>query len=162
MQLGMWVKGCWDFPHENRETNNVLESYHCYLKTNFLFDRRKKCSHRMDWLICVLLTNVEPCYWFKEILKKEGFLNNYKKEKQLESSMEKAKRIPDSDCSPHSQMSHDFWVRSQSKVNKQYLITCHHTNFITSDFPWFIRGNICKHAMKVGWFCSDSMASNQL
>ena len=131
MQLGMWVKGYRDFPHANQETNNVVESYHYYLKTNFLSDRRKKCSRRMDWLIYVLLTNVEPCYRFKEILKKEGFLNNYKKEKQLESSMEKEKRIPDSDCSRHSQMSHTFWVRSQSKVNKQYLVTCHRTNSIT-------------------------------
>ena len=76
--------------------------------------------------------------------------------------MEKEKRIPYSDCSPDSQMSHVFWLRSQSKVNKKYLITCHRTNFITCDFPWSICGNICKHAIKVGWLCSGSMASNQL
>ena len=83
--VGMWVKGCRDFPHANQETNNAIESYHCYLKTKFLSDRRKKCSHRMDWLIYVLLINVEPFYRFKEILKREGYLNNYKKEKLLES-----------------------------------------------------------------------------
>lgn len=121
MQLGMWVKGYRDFPHVNQETNNVVESYHYYLKKKIISDRRKKCSRRMDWLIYVLIKNVEPCYRFKEILKKEGFLNNYKKEKQLESSMEKEKRILDSDFSCHSQMSHAFWVRSQSKVNKKIL-----------------------------------------
>jgi len=113
-------------------------------------------------LIYVLLTNVEPDYWFKEILKKEGFLNNFKKEKQFESLIEKEKIIRDSDCSHHEQMSHAFWVRSQSKHNKQYLVTCHRTNFLTCNFPWSICGNICKHAIKVGWLSSHLMASNQL
>ena len=85
----MWVKECRDFPHANQETNNAIESYHCYLKTSFLCDRRKKCAHRMDQLLYMLLTSVEPCYRFKAILKKEGYLNNYKKEKQFESSVEK-------------------------------------------------------------------------
>ena len=85
----MWEKGCRDLPHANQETNNVVESYHCYMKTNFLCDRRKKCARRMDWLLYTLLTSVEPCYRFKEILKKEGYLNNYKKKKQFESSVEK-------------------------------------------------------------------------
>ena len=51
---------------------------------------------------------------------------------------------------------------SQSKVNKQYLVTFHCTNFITCDLPCSIHGNICKHAIKVGWLCSGSMDSNQL
>lgn len=92
-QLGMWVKGCQEFPHANQEINNVVESYHCYLKTTFLSDRRKKCAWRMDWLLHMLLTIVEPCYRFKEILKEEGFLNNYKREKQLESSVERARKL---------------------------------------------------------------------
>jgi hypothetical protein len=85
----MQVKGCRDFPHANQDTNNVVESYHSYLKTNFLSNRRKKCDRRMDWLFYIFLTNVEPCYQFKEILKKEWYLNNYKKEKHLESSIKK-------------------------------------------------------------------------
>ena len=117
------MKGCREFPHANQETNNVVESYHCYLKTNFLSDRRKKCARRMDWLLYMLLTSVEPCYRFKEILKKEGYLNNYKKEKQFESSVEKARRIPDNDCFPHKSTTHAYWVRSQTNHNKRYLVT---------------------------------------
>jgi hypothetical protein len=158
----MWVKGCRDFPHANQETNNVVESYHSYLKTNFLSDRRKKCARRMDWLFYILLTNVEPCYRFKEILKKEGYLNNYKKEKQLESSIEKARRIPDSDCKPHESISHAYWVRSQTKPNKKYLVTWYRTNFIACDFPWSIHNNICKHAIKVDWLYSSLGDSNPL
>ena len=120
--VGMWVKGCRDFPHANQETNNAVESYHGYLKSTFLCDKRKKCSRRMDWLFYTLLKNVEPCYRFKEILKKEGYYNNHKKEMQLESSMEKARRIPDSDCRPHESISHAYWVRIQRKHDNEYLI----------------------------------------
>ena len=52
--------------------------------------------------------------------------------------MEKEKIILDSDCSPHSQMSHAFWMTSHYKVNKKYPVTCHRTNFITCDCPWSI------------------------
>ena len=116
--VGMWVKGSRYFPHANQETNNAVESYHCYLKTKFLFDRRKKCSLRMDWLIYVLLINVEPFYRFKEILKREGYLNNYKKEKLLESSSKRAKTIPNSDCCPHESIYHAYWVRIQTALDR--------------------------------------------
>lgn len=69
-------------------------------------------------------------------------MNNYREGKQFESSMKKAKRIPDSDCNPHDKMSHSFWVSIQSKPNKKYLVTFHRTNFLTCDCPWSIRGNI--------------------
>ena len=105
----------------------------------------------MDWLIYVLLINVEPFYRFKEILKREGYLNNYKKEKLLESSSERAKIIPDSDCFPHESISHAYWVRSQTTPDSQYLVTnWYHPNFMACDCPWAVRGNVCKHAIKVG------------
>ena len=72
--VGMWVKGCKDFPHANQETNNVVESYHGYLKAMLLCDRRKKCSRRMDWLFYTLLKNAEPRYRFKETLKKKDII----------------------------------------------------------------------------------------
>ena len=62
LHVGMWVKGCREFPHANQEKNNAVESYHSYLKTAFLSDRRKKCARRMDWLFYTLLTTVETCY----------------------------------------------------------------------------------------------------
>ena len=150
------MKGYRDFPHANQETNNVVESYHCYLKGNFLSERRKKCTRRVDWLLYMLITNVEPCYRFKEILKEEGYLNNYKKEEQFESSMEKARRIPDSDCCPHESTPRAYWVRSQTNRDKKYLVNWYRTNFVACECPWSIRGNICKHAIKVDWLYFNS------
>ena len=118
----MWVKGCRYFPHANQETNNVVESYHCYLKTKFLCDQRNKCARRMDQLLHMLLTSVKPFYRFKAILKKEGYLNNYKKEKQFESSVEKDRRIPYNDCFPHERTPQAYWPRSQIIPTKKYLV----------------------------------------
>jgi len=156
------VKGCREFPHANQETNNAVESYHCYLKTNFLSDRRKKCARRMDWLLYMLLTSVEPCYRYKEILKEEGYLNNYRREKQVESSMDRARRIPDTDCCPHESTPHAYWVRSQTNRDKEYLVKRYTTNFTVCECPWSIRGNICKHAIKVNWLFFHSSESYPL
>ena len=84
----MWVEGCHSFPHANQETNNSVEAYHYFLKSKFFSGRRKKCGHRMDWLLYQLLKNVEPYYRFRDILQEGGYLNNYRKEKQFESSIE--------------------------------------------------------------------------
>ena len=149
------MKGCHDFPHANQETNNAVESYHCYLKTNFLSDRWKKCACGMDWLLYVLLTNVEPVYQFGEILKEEGYLKNYRKEKQLESSMERAKRIPDSDCCPHESISHAYWVRSQTNPHKKYPFTWYrvdvsmHTCVLTCSTDACIGVAVCRGCSKV-------------
>jgi hypothetical protein len=84
------------------------------------------------------------------------------KEKQLESSMEKARRILDSDCCHHESISHAYWVRSQTKCDKKYLVTWYRTNFIACDCPWSICGNICKHAIKVNWLYYHLGDSNSL
>ena len=81
---------------------------------------------------------------------------------QLESSMEKARRILDSDCRLYESISHAYWVRSQSNTHKEYLIICHCTNFITRNCPWYFSGNISKHAIKLYWLHSSLMDSKPL
>ena len=67
LHLGMWVKGCREFPHEN-------------LKSAFLSDHRKKCARRMDWIFYTLLTTVEP------LLPIQG---NFEKKRIFEQPQEK-------------------------------------------------------------------------
>ena len=88
----------------------------------------------MDWLLYMLLTSVKPCYWFKEILKNVGYLNNYKKEKQFESLVEIDRRIPNDDCFPHESTPQSYWVRSQSIPNKKYLVNWYCADFIVCEY----------------------------
>ena len=55
----------------------------------------------MDWLIYTLLKRVELYYWNMACLKKASFINNYRLEHMIETSIEKAKNIPDEHCVPH-------------------------------------------------------------
>ena len=116
----------------------------------------------MDWFLYMLLTSVEPCYRFKAILKKEGYLKNYKKEKWFESSVEKARRILDDYCFPHESTPKSYWVRSQIIPNKKYLVNWYHADFIVCEYPWSIHGNICKHSIKVNWLYFNSRNSEPL
>ena len=87
----------------------------------------------MDWLLYQLLKNVEPYYQFRDILQEGGYLNNYRKEKQFESSMERAKRIPNTDCWAHENISHAYWVRIQTNHDKKYLVTRFRMDFIVCE-----------------------------
>jgi len=55
----------------------------------------------MDLLIFSLLKRVEQFFVHQNYLKESGFLTNWKKEMYLETSLEKSRRIPNNDVSPH-------------------------------------------------------------
>lgn len=160
----MWAKGYRNFRHANQETNNAIESYHCFLKTRFLNDRRRKCARRMDWFIYTLLKRVELYYWNIARQKKAGFANNYKLEHMLETSMEKAKIIPDHHCILHADIQNSYWVQSQSSL-KTYLVIYSDQGFSSCDCLWAMKGNFCKHVIKIGMLhgdINDSMDINHL
>eukprot|EP01018_Ginkgo_biloba_P037006 Gb_26335 [translate_table: standard] len=97
----MWVKAYRDFPHANEETNSAIESYHGFLKTKYLCNRRRKSSHHMDWLIYTLLKKVELYYWNNQNIKDAGFSTNFKLEELKETSWSRDCNILDSDCNLH-------------------------------------------------------------
>ena len=68
----------------------------------------------------------------------------------------------DTDCCPHESITRAYWVRSQTDRGKKYLVTWYRKDFITCECPWSIRGNICKHAIKVNWLYFHSDNSNPL
>ena len=68
----------------------------------------------------------------------------------------------DTDCCPHENITRAYWVRSQTDRGKKYLVTWYRKDFITCECPWSIRGNICKHAIKVNWLYFHSSNSNPL
>ena len=101
----------------------------------------------MDWFIYTLLKRVELYYWNIACQKKAGFANNYKLEHMLETSMEKAKIIPDHHCILHADIQNSYWVQSQSSL-KTYLVIYSDQGFSSCDYLWAMKGNFCKH---VAW-----------
>ena len=143
----MWEKGYRKFRHANQETNNAIEIYHFFLKTRFLNYFRRKCVWRIDWFIYTLLKRIELYFWNIAHQKKFCFVNNYKLEHILETSMEKAKRIPSHHCILHVDIQYAYWGQSQSSL-KIYLVIYSNQGFSSCDFPWAMKCNFCKH---VAW-----------
>lgn len=150
----VWAKCYINFCHANQETNCSIESYHCFLKRKYLCDRRRKSLQRMDWLTFTLLKRVELCYWNMASLKNSSFVNNYRLEYMYETSVDKAKRIPEDHCVQHEHFENAYWVQSQSSSNR-YLVLFLGKTFSSCNCPWALRGNFCKHVIKVSTLCGD-------
>jgi hypothetical protein len=82
-------------------------------------------------------------------LKEFGFLTNWKKERYLETSLEKSRRIPDNDVSPHDIVECAYMVISQADHAKYYIVSTSTANGLVCDCPWALRGNTCKHVLEV-------------
>ena len=103
----------------------------------------------MDWLIFCLLMRVEPFFVHRNYLKESGFLTNWKKERYLETSLEKSRRIPDNDVSPRDIVEGAYMVISQTDAAKYYIVSTSIASGLVCDCPWALRGNTCKHVLKV-------------
>lgn len=157
----VWAECYINFCHANQETNCSIESYHCFLKRKYLCDRRKKSLQRMDWLTFTLLKRVELCYWNMACLKNSSFVNNYRLEHMYETSVDKAKRIPEDHCVQHEHIQSAYWVQSQSSSNR-YLVLFLGQTFSSCNCPWALRGNFCKHVIKVSTLCGDVQDSKEI
>eukprot|EP01018_Ginkgo_biloba_P010421 Gb_05103 [translate_table: standard] len=91
---------------------SVIESYHVFLKTKYLYDRRRKSSRHMDWLIYTLLKKFKLNYWNNQNIKDVGFSTNFKLEELKETSWSRACNILDSDYNLHPTIRNAYWVRS--------------------------------------------------
>ena len=90
----------------------------------------------MDWLIFSLLKRVEPFFVHQNYLKDSGFLTNWKKERYLESSLEKYRRISDNNVSPHDIVEGAYTVIIQTDRAKYYIVSTSTANGLVCDFPW--------------------------
>lgn len=71
-----------------------------------------------------------------------------------ETSVDKAKRIPEDHCVRDEHIENAFWVQSQSSSNA-YLVLFLGQTFSSCNCPWAIRGNFCKHVIKVSTLWGD-------
>ena len=50
--------------HSDAVTNNIIEAWHSYVKVNFIKPyKRTLKGRRLDWLVQLLLTDVEKALW---------------------------------------------------------------------------------------------------
>ena len=72
----MWCVGARRILHARQ--NDVIESYHCNLKSVLNSAKERFVSRRMDWLIYHLTGDVLTHYWYSVQCKAFGFIRNKK------------------------------------------------------------------------------------
>lgn len=142
-----WAKVFRIFPHANQDTNTIIESYHCMLKTQYIHKHQKKCTHKMNHLYFTLVYRMEPFYRIKQKLQEFSFIRNYKVH-SLQKSIDKSQAILDDDCIANETRLGYYFVKSQTTRN-YYVDGPFNDQLYMCDFPWALQGNTCKHALKV-------------
>ena len=147
-KIEMWVKAFRNMPHANQDTNAAVESYHANLKAILRWSRQKFDGRRVDWLIYHLLKDVLIHYWYAVQCKLYGFIKNGKAEGIVASAVIRAEEIPDE----HVRICLDediAYVASQTNFPHIWVITSPNSDWAHCTCPLGMRGNFCKHVVKV-------------
>ncbi|MCO5587623.1 hypothetical protein L7F22_041572 [Adiantum nelumboides] len=148
-RLGMWIRASRMMEHANQETNGSIEAYHGILKSKFLCGRRTIHGRRVDWLIKRLLCSCHSYFWYQEMLKDAGFKRNFAIMDVVKNSLARALEIPDEYVRFHGDDPKHAKVLSLSKQLHFYTVLNADVEWATCNCDWAIRGNLCKHQVKV-------------
>lgn len=160
----MWAKAYRNFPHSNQDTNNAIESYHGYIKKRYLNEKNNANHRRVDWLIHVLLTNVQLYYIHMQRLKEAGVIRPRKSLEQLNASKCRANQIPDEDCVVNPKSNKEYRVRSQNMDTRDtwYSVIYKGSDLHFCDCTWALNGNVCKHVLKVGMLLNNNVLGDNI
>ena len=145
----MWVTGNQYFPHCGQDTNSAIESYHANLKSILRESRQKLNGRHMDWLVFHLIWDVLTHYWFGVQCKLYGFVKNRKLEGIVAGVVLRAREIPDNYVFMYPDEKDVALVISVNNYPAVWTVTCPNSTWAQCDYPMGMRGNICKHQVKV-------------
>ena len=148
-KTAMWVTANRNFPHCGQDTNAAIESYHANLKSILTQTRQRLCGRRMDWLVYHLIGDVLTHYWHGVQCKLYGFVKNRKAEGIVAGAVQRAREIPDEYISVYPKDQDIALVLSVNNFPAVWTVTCPDSIWAQCNCPMGMRGNICKHAMKV-------------
>jgi hypothetical protein len=141
-KIEMWVRGYRNMPHD------VVESYHATLKAILRSSRQKFDGRRVDWLIYHLLKDVLIHYWYAVQCKIYGFIKNGKAEGIVANAVIRTLEIPDEHVSILEEVNVAY-VASQTNFLTIWVVTSPNSDWAHCNCPLGMRGNMCKHAIKV-------------
>ena len=144
-----WVVGNRNLCYAGQDTNAAIESYHANLKATLRQSKGRYHGRRVDWTIHQLLGDVLNHYWYMALRKTHGFVTNKKEEQFVVCALLKARLIPDSCVLLPSRPGGPAVVTSKTKIHKRYWVHNPGEEWAACDCPRAMKGNICKHQMKV-------------
>ena len=146
----MWVVGHRNLPYAGQDTNAaiIIESYHSNLKATLRASKGIVHGRRLDWVIYELTGEILSHYWYQAMRKQHGFVPNLKQEQFVINAVLKAREIPDSCVTLPIANNGPALVTSMNNANL-YSVYSPECEWGCCDCMWALKGNICKHQIKV-------------
>jgi len=77
-KVHMWVVRYQNLNYYNQDTNAAIKGYYGFAKSILKFEKSRMTSRRVDLCITALTEDILDHYWYKDLRKKMGFVNNKK------------------------------------------------------------------------------------
>ena len=158
----MWVVGHRNLPYAGQDTNAAIESYHSNLKATLRASKGRAHGRRLDWVIYELTEEILSHYWYQAMRKQHGFVNNLKQEQFVINAVLKAREIPDSCVTLPIADDGPALVTSKTNAAKVYSVYSPDCEWGCCDCLWALKGNICKHQVKVLQMLHPSLAEGTI
>ena len=158
----MWVVGHRNLPYVGQDTNAAIESYHSNLKATLRASKGRAHGRRLDWVIYELTEEILSHYWYQAMRKQHGFVPNLKQEQFVINAVLKAREIPDSCVTIPIANDGPALVTSKTNASKSYKVYNPDCEWGCCDCVWALKGNICKHQIKVLMMLHPSLAEGTI
>ena len=161
-KMPMWVVGHRNLPYAGQDTNAAIESYHSNLKATLRASKGRAHGRRLDWVIYELTGEILSHYWYQAMRKQHGFVPNLKQEQFVINAVLKAREIPDSCVTLPIADDGPALVTSKNNPSKLYSVYSPDCEWGCCDCVWALKGNICKHQVKVLMILHPSLAEGTI
>ena len=158
----MWVVGHRNLPYAGQDTNAAIESYHSNLKATLRASKGRAHGRRLDWVIYELTGEILSHYWYQAMRKQHGFVPNLKQEQFVINAVLKAREIPDSCVTLPIADDRPALVTSKTNPTKLYSVYNPDCEWGCCNCAWALKGNICKHQVKVLMILHPSLAEGTI
>jgi hypothetical protein len=148
---GAWTTVLKTTPLASAEVASAIESYHHLLKLRLLNEADESIYQRADWLVHMVGTKVHSYYWLDEFSGKESFSRYWRSEwKNGPNQWQQGLQISDSDIEDHCAR-----VVCQKVKERSHAVVNPGSELALCDCNWSMKGNLCKHVMKLTKVCRD-------
>ncbi|KAG9155480.1 hypothetical protein Leryth_009903 [Lithospermum erythrorhizon] len=154
-KIEMWLTAMRTFPLASQESSSAIEAYHVKLKDRLYDDLHLGASQRVDWLVHKLTTELHSSYWLDRYADESDSFPSVKDEYIASTSWHRALQIPDDAVSLDLENHLFAKVSSQRGGHRMHLVWNPGSEFSHCDCDWSLRGNLCKHVIKVNMMCGN-------
>lgn len=141
-------------PLASQEASGAIEAYHVKLKVKLFDDTHLGALRRVDWLVHKLTTELHSTYWLDRYADESDSFQNVKEDYIASTSWHRALKIPDSAVTLDKE-NLVAKVQSQKDTNVSRVVWNPGSEFAFCDCAWSLRGNLCKHVIKVNTMCEN-------